>query len=312
MTLQEKQTIVEAAKNYIQEKKISQNELADRAGLNSSYMSSLVNGVFTFMDKRTGKSSDIKEIYFVKLAKAIDYKLKKEYWPMVETPQLIDVLKALTEAKGGKTRMIIGETGCGKTYSLNKFSAAYPKGTYVVTVSNADYQNDLLRKIQRAIGIDCTGSPSERLDKISVELSRRYDAGLNPVLIFDESEYLKIPALLNVKTIYDYLKDTCGIVLIGTDDLLKKLESVQSKPGMKQFYSRFKAGQRSIRSIDKKYSLFLSGKGYSEELVECIQKNASDYRGVSDYLIPALKEADRMGVELTAELFKTINYLQSR
>lgn len=312
MTLQEKQAIVEAAKNYIQEKKISQNELADRAGLNSSYMSSLVNGVFTFMDKRTGKSSDIKEIYFVKLAKAIDYKLKKEYWPMVETPQLIDVLKALTEAKGGKTRMIIGETGCGKTYSLNKFSAAYPKGTYVVTVSNADYQNDLLRKIQRAIGIDCTGSPSERLDKISVELSRRYDAGLNPVLIFDESEYLKIPALLNVKTIYDYLKDTCGIVLIGTDDLLKKLESVQSKPGMKQFYSRFKAGQRSIRSIDKKYSLFLSGKGYSEELIECIQKNASDYRGVSDYLIPALKEADRMGVELTAELFKTINYLQSR
>lgn len=312
MTLQEKQAIVEAAKNYIQEKKISQNELADRAGLNSSYMSSLVNGVFTFMDKRTGKSSDIKEIYFVKLAKAIDYKLKKEYWPMVETPQLIDVLKALTEAKGGKTRMIIGETGCGKTYSLNKFSAAYPKGTYVVTVSNADYQNDLLRKIQRAIGIDCTGSPSERLDKISVELSRRYDAGLSPVLIFDESEYLKIPALLNVKTIYDYLKDTCGIVLIGTDDLLKKLESVQSKPGMKQFYSRFKAGQRSIRSIDKKYSLFLSGKGYSEELIECIQKNASDYRGVSDYLIPALKEADRMGVELTAELFKTINYLQSR
>lgn len=312
MTQHEKLAIVEAAKAYIRDKGVSQNELGERAGVNSSYMSSIMNGVFTFADKRAGKNSDIKEIYFVKLAKAIDCKLKKEYWPMVETPQLIDVLKALTEAKEGKTRMIIGETGCGKTYSLNKFSAAYPKGTYIVTVSDSDHQNDLIRKIQRAIGTEFVGSISDRLDKISIELSRRYDSGSNPVLIFDESEYLKIPALLNVKTIYDYLKDTCGIVLIGTDDLLKKLEYVQSKPGMKQFYSRFKAGERIVRSIDKKYSLFLSGKGYSDDLIECIQKNALDYRGVSDYLVPALKEADRMGVELTAELFKTINYLQSR
>lgn len=157
-----------------------------------------------------------------------------------------------------------------------------------------------------------SGTGSQRIDRISVELSRRYDAGMKPVLIFDEAEYLTISGLLGVKTIYDYLKDMCGIVFIGTEDLLNNLERTLHKPGMKQFYSRFKVGKRVVRSIDRDYSTFLKGRGFDKELINELKKEASNYRELSDYLIPALKEADRLGVTLTAELFKSMNYLQNR
>ena len=81
---------------------------------------------------------------------------------------------------------------------------------------------------------------------------------------------------------------------------------------MKQFYSRFKVGKRVVRSIDRDYSTFLKGRGFDKELINELKKEASNYRELSDYLIPALKEADRLGVTLTAELFKSMNYLQNR
>lgn len=313
MTQKEKQTIMEAARVYMAEKDISQNELSTRSGVNASYMVNMMKGDFTFVNFRNGNASDIKDIYFQKLAQTIGFTFQREYWPMVETPQLRDVYAALLEAKEeGKTRMIIGETGCGKTYTLNRFAGAYPKGTYVVTCSRLDRQNDLIRKIQIAIGKDFTGTGSQRIDRISIELSRRYDAGLKPMLVFDESEYLTIAGLLGVKTIYDYLKDMCGIVFIGTDDLLNNLERTLYKTGMKQFYSRFKAGKRMIRAIDHDFTPFIKERGFEKELIEELKKEASNYRELSDYLVPALKEADRMGVALTAELFKSMNYLQNK
>lgn len=313
MTQKEKQSIMSAARAYMSEKDISQNELCARSGVNASYMVNMMKGDFTFINSRNGNSSEIKDIYFNKLAQTIGFSFQREYWPMVETPQLRDVYAALLEAKEeGKTRMIIGETGCGKTYTLNRFAGAYPKGTYIVTCSRVDRQTDLLRKIQDAIGKSFTGTCSLQIDRISIELSRRYDAGLKPIIVFDEAEYLTVSGLLSVKTIYDYLKDMCSIVFIGTDDLLNNLEKTMRVTGMKQFYSRFKAGKRVVRAIDRDFTLFLKDRDFDKELVAELKKEASNYRELSDYLIPALKEADRMGTPLTVDLFKSMNYLQNR
>lgn len=308
MTQDEKKSIMIAARTYMDEKNISQNALCARAGVNVGYMVNMMKGDFTF------SSTKIKDIYFQKLAHAIGFTLKKEYWPMVETPQMRDIYAALLDAKeDSKTRMIIGETGCGKTYTLNRFAGDYPKGTYVVTCSRLDRQNDLIRKIQVAIEKDFRGTGSQRIDQISVELSRRYDNGVKPILIFDEAEYLTISGLLGVKTIYDYLKDMCGIVFIGTEDLLNNLEKTLHKTGMKQFFSRFKAGKRIVRAIDREdYSLFLDGHGFEKELVEDLQGQATNYRELADYLVPALKDADRMGVTLTSDLFRSMNYLHKK
>ena len=295
------------------DKGISQNELAKLTGVNASYLSNILKGVFTFTNSRTGEESPIADKWFQTIADRIGVKLQKEYWPLVRTEQFIDIVKELTEAKeGAGTRIIVGETGCGKSYTVDRFRQAYPQGTYVVTCNQNDTISDLVRKIQKVLKVSFDGSVSYRIDRISMELSRIADNGQQPVLIFDEAEYLSTRGLLSIKTIYDYLKGICGIVLIGTDDILNKLEKTKRKEGMPQFIRRFKAGIRNVRPIDRTFSKFFEGRGYAKDLIKLLRQNADNYGELADFLEPALREADVQGKPLTKEFFESMFYLQNK
>ena len=313
MKIEEKQSIVRAAHAYMTDKGISQNELAKLTGVNVGYLSGMLKGVFTFTNSRTGKESDIDDKWFLAIADRIGFKVTKEYWPLVETEQFIDIVKELTEAKEtSTTRIIVGETGCGKSYTVERFRQAYPQGTYVVTCNQNDTISDLVRKIQNVLKVSFEGSISYRIDRISMELSRIADNNQQPILVFDEAEYLSTRGLLSIKTIYDYLKGICAIVMIGTDDILNKLEKTKRKEGMPQFIRRFKAGIRHVRPIDRTFARFLDGKGYGKDLVKLLRMNADNYGELADYLEPAIREADRQGKPLTKEFFESMFYLQNR
>ena len=313
MTQEEKQSIVKAALAYMEDKGISQNELARLTGVNASYLSSMLKGVFTFVNSRTKEESSIADKWFQAIAERIGHKVKKEYWPLVKTEQFIDIVKELTEAKEtATTRIIVGETGCGKSYTVDRFQKAYPIGTYVVTCNQNDSISDLIRKIQKVLNVSFDGSVSYRIDRISMELSRIADNRQQPVLIFDEAEYLSPRGLLSIKTIYDYLKGICGIVMIGTEDILNKLERTKRKEGMPQFIRRFKAGIRHIRPIDRTFNKFFEGKGFSKDLINLLRMNADNYGELADYLEPAIREADNRGEVLTKEFFESMFYLQNK
>ena len=313
MTQEEKQFIVQAAQAYMDEKGISQNELARLTGVNASYLSGMLKGVFTFVNSRTKEESPIADKWFQLIADRIGASPRRDYWPLVQTEQFIDIVKELTEAKEtSTTRIIVGETGCGKSYTVDRFRQAYPMGTYVVTCNQNDSISDLVRKMQRELKVSFEGSVSYRIDRISMELSRMADNGNQPVLVFDEAEYLSVRGLLSIKTIYDYLKGVCGIVMIGTDDILNKLEQTKRKEGMPQFIRRFKAGIRHVRPIDRSFRLFLDGRGYGKDLVRLLRMNADNYGELADYLEPAIREADRRGEPLTKEFFESMFYLQNK
>lgn len=73
MKVEEKQSIIQAAQAYMEEKGISQNELSKLTGVNVSYLSSMMKGVFTFINSRTGKESDIDDKWFLALAGRIGH-----------------------------------------------------------------------------------------------------------------------------------------------------------------------------------------------------------------------------------------------
>ena len=150
------------------------------------------------------------------------------------------------------------------------------------------------------------------VELFSMELSRIADNGFNPILIFDEAEYLNLRGLLSIKTIYDYLKDICAIVMIGTSDILNKLEKSRKKEGMPQFIRRFKAGIRNVRPIDRTFARFFEGKEIGRDLKKLLCVNADNYGELADFLEPAIREADRRGVPLTKEFFLSMFYLQNK
>lgn len=307
-----KQQIVEAAAGYMAEHGVSQNDLAKKS--NVSYLSNMMNGRFTYTCPKSKVEKEIKDMYFEALAKYIGFPFEKEYWPVIdELPQFRDVITELLEAKQNcATRVIFGEAGSGKTFAVEKFKSKMPVGTFVVTCFKPDKLKDLVWKIEDAMRLsDRTGNASERIRRINMELYKMSRKGEQPIIIFDESESLTLNTLPGIKDIYDAVFRNCGIVLIGTNQLYKKLTKMRTgdKDGIPQLYSRLKAGFRYLDNIDREFKLFFEKIKVDKGVRATLIKYSEDYRNLNRYLEDALRQADAMGQPLTDKLFRQIHKL---
>ncbi|MDM1045909.1 AAA family ATPase [Myroides sp. 1354] len=302
ITINQKQQITIALNDYITKHNISANEIVKRSGINESYLSSIRNG-----DTMVGKS-EIKDKWYLMLAEFIDFKLVKEYWTMQETPQLFRMLSTLEDAKeGGLTNIVIGETGSGKSYISDLFVKANPIDTFKIVVGSLDTIGDLLDKVIDALKIATPKTKSKKIGEIAKKLRQLRLEGLKPHLIFDECEYMKQPALCAMKELYDALIKICGITLIGTSQLIDNLDKLRKKnrSGIPQFYRRIKFGIRELPTIDRSFELFLKNVE-DTSLRKFLKQNCDNYGELHDVLVPAMKEADRTGKELTEEFVRTI------
>jgi len=235
ITLIQKQRITDALNEYIKVNTISANEIAKRSGINESYISSIRNGDF-----KVGKS-EIKDKWYLIIADFICFSLEKQYWSMQQTPQLMRMLSTLEDAKqNGQTNIIIGETGCGKSYISDLFIRANPLDTYKIIVGSLDTIGDLLDKVIDILKIATQKTKSKKIGEIAKRLKQLKLEGHQPHIIFDECEYMKQPALCSMKELYDALNKICGITLIGTSQLLDNLDKLRKKnrSGIPQFYRR--------------------------------------------------------------------------
>lgn len=285
------------------------NQLAQFTNVNVSYLSRILRFEFTYHDTKTNEDRPIADRWFTQIAEKIGYKIEKEYWPHVDTPQYEEISSELSEALAtSATRVLICDSGFGKTYTIKRFQKEKPNRVFIVTCSSRDCPSMLAEKLMDAIGKKFESrSLGKVLSKININLylMGRYE-GEKPMIIFDEAENLKLPGLQMLKDMYDTLNWSCSIVLIGTDQLIHNIERLKNKNkiGMPQFYRRFKAGIRHITSSDLNYSQFLEGKGYPTGLKKTLRTICENYGELHDFLVPAIKEADLMGEPLTEELFR--------
>ncbi|MBR6174427.1 MAG: AAA family ATPase [Bacteroidales bacterium] len=310
MKLEQKQQIVEAARLYATEHGLSQNDLARKSGISAKYISDMFNGkTFTVANTATGKTVEIADKYYHKLADYVGLTLKKEYWKTVVTPQMQRILVSLQVAKeNGETNIIIGETGCGKSYVCDLFRRKYPADTYIVTVSQTDNIGDIIEKMITALKINVSAKTrSGKVSEIIRYLADRRADGQEPQIIFDESEYMKQPALCAMKSLYDNLNRVCSIVLVGTDQLMMHLEQMKrkNKDGIPQFYRRVKFGVRRLEPIDRRFPGFLDDIT-DREIVRFLCENCDNYGELHDVLVPAMREADITGEPLTVDFIKTV------
>lgn len=303
-----KQRIANEAQEFIKFHNMSNAEFAKRAGVRNEYLTHIFreNSDFT-IPTGSEKKTIIADKYFEKIAAFIGLSLQKTYWEVQPTQQLINSLSILQDSKDyGSTNLIIGETGSGKTQSIELFTRKNPADTFVVTVGSTDNLADLIDKIIEQLKITTGKTKSKKLRDIAAKLRQLKDDGQRPQLILDESEYMKQPALCSIKELYDHLHQHASIVLIGTEQLLNNIDQLRkkNKPGIPQFYRRIKFGIRRLPSVDRTFALFIDG--LSKDVTKFLREICDNYGELHDVLVPVRREAERTGEPITVDFIKKV------
>ncbi|RQO37922.1 hypothetical protein DBR39_13620 [Chryseobacterium sp. KBW03] len=302
-----KNNIISALNQWLINNEYTAADFSAKSGVPANYLSYMRKN--TYFVSTGGKDVEIDDKYFRMICEAIDFDPENKLaWTTRQTPQFMQMITYLTDAKKhGYTNIIIGNTGAGKTYCFDIFMKQNPKDTFKVTVGSLDTITDLLDKLGIAMRIPLTGTPSKKLRTVTKEITKMKLEGREPMIAWDESEYLKQSTLCNIKELHDHLYGKCALIMIGTDQLIAKIERLKSKnaPGMPQFYRRVKYGIRELRSIDTRFKEFLTDMA-DRGLKKFLQDECENYGELHDALLPAMREAERLGEPLTENLVRTI------
>lgn len=137
---------------------------------------------------------------------------------------------------------IVGGAGCGKSETARCYIAANRRA---YRLACAEYWNrkTFMQELLSSIGCDPSGYT---LDEMMREVVRALKSQESPLLIIDEADKLSDQVLYFFITLYNQLEDTCGIILLATDFLKKRIMRgvALRKKGYNEIFSRL--GRRFI------------------------------------------------------------------
>lgn len=304
MTNNHKKEIVDAALEYQKLHKLSVQKMSEGSGVNISYISHMLRHEYNVGETK------ITDNWFKKLAQFIGYKIVKTFIDLEQTTEFRKLIVKLEKAKEYQEHpTFIASTGRGKSFTIDIFKKANPNHTYVITVGVSYTVKDIIQEIAEALGLHVAGTQRMRLFAIIQKLRDIKLKGGKPVIIFDEGENLRLKTFQMLKELYDGISKHCGIVLIGTEQLLTMLETLKkrNKQGAPQLYRRLKAGiyrmeggrQGLANHFVEKYVL-------DPKLKNLLYELCDNYGEFCDYMNPVFREADKLEVPVTEDLFRTV------
>lgn len=244
-----KKQITDKAREYMQLHGLSQNALAEKAGINKAYMSKMLAGVFVF--ENAGRTpSPISDENFYKLANAAEFLL--EYVPHFKNDNYARIMNACSLAQNNHRRVLVDsrESGLSKTYTLEKYAREYEDVLYVKCTSlmkGKDLIQLLLDKLR--ISFATRASNTEKLEAIT---SKMLTPGF--LIILDEFENVAPDMFRVLKDIEDATYNKCGLVLCGMG-ITQELENAskrQKKLGP-QLWRRFRGNRIKLGGFKKQY-----------------------------------------------------------
>lgn len=318
LTDQQKTTIVSRMLDYVAQmdttgdsKTYSRNKLARDAKVNPAYLDAMITGMTT--GQFSFNNTVIKDAYFIRIAQLVGYEMDNKYWRTFETEQFLDIENSFIEAKSGAAvKAVIGSTGTGKTFAVQRMRDKYPAGTFIITCANDLNLRDLVRYIAVEVGVSVGEDMSQsRIRKAAEQKIRQlYEYDMKPILVFDEAENLQLPAWGRVKSMYDNLKGMCAFMVLGTPNWYEEIKSKsdRTKGIAPQIFSRFLSGNKTTVLADaasEEMTNICQEVGVTNQLViNRICKTTNNYRDLNDTLVSLQRAAEAQGCEIDLELYK--------
>ena len=279
-----KEQVSEALKKYC-ERYESQNRAAySLKGVSSATVSQILNEKWEL----------ISEEMWRKIASQIGFSLDE--WIIEKTTVYNTLYELFNDAQQDSgVHAIVGTAGCGKSQT----AAIYVKenmNAFRLVCSEFWNRKTFLIQLLECLGRDSAGKTTcKLLEDVITYLKYRK----KPLLILDEADKLTDQVLYFFISLYNQLEDRCGIILLSTDYMKKRIEHGLrlKKKGYNEIYSRF--GRRFIE---------LPGNTYDDQLKICqanglkktnsidniIENSDCDLRRVKKLTKANIKKANKM------------------
>lgn len=215
---------------------------------------------------------DISETMWNTIAKQVGYSSTKTAVSIVETLDVTTLIDYFTFAREeGANFAIISKPGGSKTFTARYFETNHRKtGVYHIQCSEYWNKKQFLAKILSKMGVENTGyNVAEMMNAIVRNLRKQHQ----PLLILDEIDKLDDRVFLFYITLYNELNGTCGICMLGTDYLEKRIKRgvERNTRGYKEIYSRL--GSKFIH---------LDGTDYNEVAAICKAHGITDKLDITE------------------------------
>ncbi len=220
-----RQQIINALGEYVERYGSQSKAAATLTGVSRSTISRLLSGDGDMFDDKMLRT----------IAAQIGF--SSDEWEPVDTTNYRRLTKILTEAQNGSLVMAVtGDAGSGKTFACRQYAAANPN---VCHICCNEYWNRklFLQELMRALAISPAGMT---VGEMMQEIVHALKATDHPLIIFDEADKLSDHVLYFFITFYNNLEDHCGMILLATQHLEKRLKAGERacKRGYSEIWSR--------------------------------------------------------------------------
>jgi DNA transposition AAA+ family ATPase len=239
MTHQDKIQTVEALEQFIVQKG-SQNQVANgMPGVSAATLSQM----------RNHKWDLIADDMWRKVAKYVG--VAASGWNYAETRNSSDLMLFFNDSQQFSLVMAItGKAGAGKSETAKKYEAEN-KNAFLLSCNEYWDKRWFLRELLAKMGKEHSGLTLPEMMHKAVLLLKSLES---PIIILDEADKLADNVLLFFITLYNELENHCGIVLMATHFLEKRIKRgvAMEKKGYREIYSR--VGLRFIELESTSYS----------------------------------------------------------
>lgn len=197
----------------------------------------------TLINVLKGKWESISDDMWRSLGKQVGYS-NSASWNLAETLDFNTLLLFFSDAKDySNVYGITGPAGSGKS-TIAEYYARVKPNVYHITCADYFNRKMFLNKLLQAMGKENTGYNVAEMMDLVVETLMKQDT---PLIILDEADKLNDQVLYFFITLYNMLKGRCGMVLMATDFLSKRIIRGVKKnmKGYNEIYSRI--GRRFIQ-----------------------------------------------------------------
>lgn len=197
----------------------AQTAVARAMNISGATLSAWLNGKYNGNNERI---EELVETYLGKVTnKTIEISSYKKDFDFVKTSVFDMIERGVKLALSrGELRVIVGDSGVGKTMALKAIKAA--DETIILTeVYRGIRKNRFLAKLCKAADLNAKGSFDDTFELLCEKLR-----GTGRLIMVDEAEHLPLDALDALRRLNDFTG--CGVVMVGLPIFYERLRSYQN------------------------------------------------------------------------------------